>query len=470
MARKQKRRIYCKFCDYFCYDPSDFVSHLEKHHDEMIPEDMTPWQFFYYLKTGKTHGNCIMCKAETSWNETTHKYNRFCDKEKCKNDYREIFKNRMVGKYGKTTLLNDPEQQKKMLANRKISGEYLWRDHVHKTQYTGTYEKSFLEFLDCIMNFDPNDVMAPSPHTYYYVYEGKKHFYIPDFFIPSLELEIEIKDGGDNPNMHHKIQDVDKIKEKAKDDVMMKNHYNYIKIVNKDNSKFFEYLTRAKEEFFSGSNDRIYMTESDLTLEKLNEMYTENVVTESVVAPSGHPQDLLEELKKFDYGVYYNGKIIKGKDLKDEDFGKYYKPIPYKTFERVKVGICWDFANFEAYWFKEHGYSYKTYYIELDIKPVYSTHTFLVFQKPNDDTYYYFEVSYGKLQGIHEFDELYNVFKFVYESMLETKNGSLKNVRYFLTEYDATDELTNISCVEYMDTIREKGKSIPIRGYERMRT
>ena len=45
----------------------------------------------------------------------------------------------MVGKYGKTTLLNDPEQQKKMLANRHISGEYEWTDGNIKT-YTGSYE------------------------------------------------------------------------------------------------------------------------------------------------------------------------------------------------------------------------------------------------------------------------------------------------------------------------------------------
>lgn len=66
------------------------------------------------------------------------------------------------------------------------------------------------------MEFDSDDIFAPSPHTYYYEYEGTKHFYIPDFFIGSLNLEVEIKDGGDNPNNHHKIQAVDKVKEEKK--------------------------------------------------------------------------------------------------------------------------------------------------------------------------------------------------------------------------------------------------------------
>ena len=280
---KQKRRIYCKFCDYFCYTPEDYVSHLEKHHDALIPEDMSPWQFSYYLRTGKTHGNCIMCKKETTWNDKTHKYNRFCSNPKCKEKYREVFKNRMIGKYGKTHLLNDPEQQKKMLANRKISGEYTWRDRVTKTTYTGSYERNFLEFLDEIMNFDPSDVMAPSPHTYYYMYEGKKCFYIPDFFIPSLDLEIEIKDGGDNANQHPKIQAVDKVKEKLKDEVMTKNHFNYIKITNQQHEKFLDFLSKAKEQYLDIVEKPIYMTESEMTLEKLNEIYTESVVYENVI-------------------------------------------------------------------------------------------------------------------------------------------------------------------------------------------
>ena len=58
----------------------------------MIPEDMTPWQFVYYLRTGKKNGNCVMCKKPTTWNEKTHKYNRFCNDPKCKEKYKEIIK------------------------------------------------------------------------------------------------------------------------------------------------------------------------------------------------------------------------------------------------------------------------------------------------------------------------------------------------------------------------------------------
>lgn len=243
---KKRKRIKCKFCDFICFTEEDYASHIEKEHSDMIPEDIDVWQFIYFLKTSKTHGNCVICKSKTTWNKNTGKYNRFCSNPKCKEKYVEIFKNRMVGKYGKTTLLNDPEHQKKMLQNRKISGEYLWRDHHSKSSYTGSYEKSFLEFLDTVLNFDPTDVITPSPHTYWYDYNGKKHFYIPDVFIPSLNLEIEIKDGGSNPNTHHKLQSVDKVKEKIKDDTMKKAQFSYLKITDKNNKEFLDYLITIK--------------------------------------------------------------------------------------------------------------------------------------------------------------------------------------------------------------------------------
>ena len=252
--------IQCKFCNRRYTDPSAYASHLEASHSDMIPEDMSGYQYYYYLKTGKKNGTCVVCKKPTKWNESTGKYHRFCDNPKCKEAYVKEFQKRMMGKYGKTTLLNDPEQQKKMLANRSISGSYKF--HTGEViPYTGSYEKEFLIFLDEVMDFDGSDIMAPSPHTYYYDYNGSRHFYIPDFFIPSINLEIEIKDGGDNPNKHPKIQEVDKEKERLKDEVMKDNlgKHNYLKISNKDHKKFLEYLLKAKENFFNDIKTPIFM-------------------------------------------------------------------------------------------------------------------------------------------------------------------------------------------------------------------
>ena len=255
-------------------------SHLERKHNDEIPPDWSVEQFAYYLKTGKKHGTCVICKGKTKFNPKTGKYYRLCENPKCKEKNREIFEKRMIGKYGKVSLLDDPEQQKKMLANRSISGEYTWSDGTKKT-YTGSYEYDFLRFLDVLMDYPSRDVITPSPHTYYYEYEGKKHFYIPDVYIESLNLEIEIKDGGDNPNTHHKIQDVDKIKERLKDQVLLsQTSVSYIKITNKSYDTFMKYLMELKDQY-NKLDKKEKFTPIFILAENYNEEILGEVVTEA---------------------------------------------------------------------------------------------------------------------------------------------------------------------------------------------
>ena len=240
----------CKICGKKYTELTALYSHIENKHKDMIPKDMSVQQFYYYMKTGRTNGNCVMCKKPTSWNHNTGKYNRFCGDEKCKEEYVKIMKGRMVAKYGKTHLLNDPNKQREMLANRSISGVYKWSDGKHETTYTGSYELDFLRTLDDFFDWDPEDISMPSPHTYTYKYEGEDKFYIPDVFIHSLDLEIEIKDGGDNPNNHHKIQEVDKEKERLKDEVLCSQKaFHYVKITNKNYENFFRFLKEIKKAF-----------------------------------------------------------------------------------------------------------------------------------------------------------------------------------------------------------------------------
>lgn len=216
---------------------------MEEDHGDLIPPDFTTAQYYFQLKTGKSTGSCIVCKKPTKWNSSTDKYFRFCDNPACKKAYREEFKKRMITNYGKVHLLNDPSIQKKMLANRSISGEYIWSDGTKKT-YVGSYEKSLLEFLDKVMDYESSDVEFPSPHVYKYIVDGVEHFYIPDGFIHSIKSELEIKDGGTNPNTHPHN---DRIKEKAKDQVLCSNgQFNYCKITDKRNFVFLTFLDALK--------------------------------------------------------------------------------------------------------------------------------------------------------------------------------------------------------------------------------
>lgn len=282
----------CKICGKKYTDINTLYNHIEQKHGDMIPKDMTVEQYYYYMKTGKRNGNCVMCKQMTTWNKNTHKYNRFCGNPRCKEKYVEIVKGRMIAKYGKVHLLNDPNKQREMLANRKISGKYRWEGSNVETTYTGSYELDFLKTLDIFFDWDPEDISMPSPHTYTYEYEGEQKFYIPDAFIHSLDLEIEIKDGGDNPNNHHKIQAVDKEKERLKDEVMKSQKmFHYVKLTNKNYTNFFDFLKEVKDGFEKYGDDK-----------KIPRIFkTEDIRTKSVVQES---YDMLEE-----------GYIINKKDL-----------------------------------------------------------------------------------------------------------------------------------------------------------
>jgi hypothetical protein len=147
----------------------------------------------------------------------------------------------MIDTYGKVHLLNSPEQQREMLEGRKISGTYKSKTGYNHT-YTGSYELKFLEFLDLFMNFPPLDVLSPAPQNFYYKDEnGKSRFYIPDFFIVSLNLFIEIKSF---ENKHYRERD--KGLEALKTNAILKKGFNVITIPDNKFQIFLDYLYSLK--------------------------------------------------------------------------------------------------------------------------------------------------------------------------------------------------------------------------------
>lgn len=242
----------CPLCKVKFKNKESLVSHIGSKHKSQIPQGWSASRYENFLRTGKKEGTCVVCKKSTDWNESTWKYNRLCNNPKCKDELAKKAKKNMVAKYGVPHLLDDAEMQRKMIYSKRTSGEYRWstdEKHKYEFMYASNQEKSFLQMLDVFLNFEPNDVFSPSPNTYVYTYEGEEHQYIPDMYISSLDLEVEIKEPKDNQNMHPKIQAVDKVKEQLKDD-MMKSlpNVNYIKINGTDYSEFFALLSYLKDE------------------------------------------------------------------------------------------------------------------------------------------------------------------------------------------------------------------------------
>lgn len=217
--------------------------HYENRHKDMLPPDMDGWRWFYFLLTKKDHGSCVECKKETEFNRVSMKYSRFCNNPLCKQKYKEERDRRMIGKYGKVYLLDDPEFQKKMQEGRKIAGVYTWSDRSIQIGYLSSYELHFLQFLDIDLHWPSSDIMQ-SPHVYTYMYKEVKHFYMPDFFIPSLNLEIEIKSSERMRNQNQESREKEIEKNKLMESCS--NLFNYIMILDKDYTKFVQLIKEDK--------------------------------------------------------------------------------------------------------------------------------------------------------------------------------------------------------------------------------
>lgn len=245
----------CPFCNKKL-KRNELVKHIEKYHDEELPLDYTAYRMVYDIVNDKHgHGNCTICGKPTKWNEKRQKYERLCGDPKCAKKVKEIYQKRMLRVYNKTSLMDDPMHQEKMLAARKISGKYKWSDGKIFT-YTGSYEKKFLEFLDHIMEFKSSEVIAPGP-ILEYEYKGKKHHWITDFLILPYNLIIEVKDGGDNPNRRpmKSYREKQVYKEKM---ITNLGTYSYLRLPNNDFGKFLSTIAELKMKVKDDDNTPLY--------------------------------------------------------------------------------------------------------------------------------------------------------------------------------------------------------------------
>ena len=101
----------------------------------------------------------------------------------------------------------------------------------------------------------------------------------------------------------------------------------------------------------------------------------------------------------------------------DDEFSKfYYLQTPEELLES-KCGVCWDQVELERYYFKGNDWNIKTYFIVHYDNDKCPTHTFLTFEKGNK--YYWFEHSWEKFRGIHEYATLKDL-------LLDVRNKFIK--------------------------------------------
>lgn len=243
-----KKKYKCPYCDER-YERAKLHIHIQNKHEDLIPEGYTALRVAFNTINNKTEGHCIICKGVTDWNEDKGRYERLCNNPACKEAYKKMIAERYNRIYGTDRLQTDPQYaeyvQRKALEGRKMSGKYKFEDGG-EVSYMGTYEKKFLMFMDTVMHCKSEDIIAPGP-SIKYMWEGKEHLYLPDYYYEPYNLIIEIKDGGSNPNTHSKRLGEESERIAAKEAGVKKDgHFNYVRVTNNDFGQLLQIMSVLK--------------------------------------------------------------------------------------------------------------------------------------------------------------------------------------------------------------------------------
>lgn len=427
----------CPYCNIRLIRPK-LISHINKQHAEMIPEGYNADRLVYDI-INPNGGRCRVCKNPTAWNFKQNRYEVLCSNSACKQKLRDEYKKNMLRVKGTYNILNDPEQQKLMLANRRISGIYKHSDggEIH---YTGQYERAFLEFIDSFMQIPSDDILSPGP-TMEYMYNGQKHIYIPDFYIISLNLIIEIKDGGDNLNGKRTpgmIASREKTIEKEKV-ITDRGEYNYVRLTNNEFVQFVDVVMAMKEKAMNDDESRtVRIHESVNTLHE-SPSYTD--LPQKVI-------DFNRKMNMYEYILPNHGNIIINVTAYDYCYKYYYLTV--KEFEKYNGGVCWDYVRYQHYYFNKYLHlPHKCYYVVFKDGKTDPTHTFMIFSYKGK--YYWFESSWKRHIGIFGYNTEREALLGVCNELC-TDCGAISKLRdFYISVYDPEAIPSGISCEEFMD-------------------
>ena len=147
--------------------------------------------------------------------------------------------------------------------------------------------------------------------------------------------------------------------------------------------------------------------------------------------------DIIAELKNFEYGIVKNGKLSTSNNS-IEDYNKYYKFMTLDEFEKYRGGICYDYVEWEEAYLRDHGKSYKKYYLYADTK-YNDTHTFVLVK--NNNGFIYIESAFKPIEGVYPVKNLQEALDIITKAMFKMNgNDKLDSFKYYVWEYKGHPE------------------------------
>ena len=161
------------------------------------------------------------------------------------------------------------------------------------------------------------------------------------------------------------------------------------------------------------------------------------------------PEQLNKILNTFKWGCYLinDNKPYNVTDSLDNWYQ--YKVLTPKQFLLARGGCCWDYVNFEYYYFTKYlpNINIHCYYIEDEI----NNHTWLTYEL--NDKIYLFESSWKNHIGIYQFNTNYEMLNYYIQLQYKENN----NKSYIVYEYIPK---SNLSCEKFIIDIFKNGKLI----------
>lgn len=189
--------------------------------------------------------------------------------------------------------------------------------------------------------------------------------------------------------------------------------------------------------------------------------------------------NMYNELNDYTYGWLDN----KGKMTDDDDkfpCHDYWHMLSYNDFERLKGGICWDFANYQIKRFPANEDHEALNFMLMVYTRKYDdlrTHTITVYpwmlddalheskdglmyrRNPTPTRYYWVESVFHPCRGVFSATNLHDIFRFVIESMVvnnEFSNEPSRPLKYSIYQYNPAPD--GVSSKEFLNYIWTKCK------------
>lgn len=126
----------------------------------------------------------------------------------------------------------------------------------------------------------------------------------------------------------------------------------------------------------------------------------------------------------------------------EEHFSDFYYLLSPSELLEKKYGTCWDQVELERFLFEQESIKVKTFFICTYMDDGAPCHTFLTYEKNNH--FYWFEHSWGKYRGIHEYVSLT-------ELLLDVKKKFVEYKEFPTIVYEYTKPPFHLTCDEFYE-------------------